>query len=83
MKEFAFKTHVMCYSQDAASVCRLPSADWSKIIHIIDTPDLFDSYGAKQMLAIVSVCFSQKYNDVSDDVKAQWQEAKQKLQGLL
>ncbi len=32
MKDFAFQTHISCYSQNTASICRLPASDWAKII---------------------------------------------------
>ena len=49
MKEFAFQTHINCYTQNAASVCKLPIADWRKIVGIFDTADFIDSYGARQV----------------------------------
>lgn len=83
MKDFAFQTHVSCYSQNSASICRLPASDWAKIIQTIDTADLLDSYGAKQMLSIVNVCIEQRAGDVGDDVKAKWEEAKSKLKSII
>jgi hypothetical protein len=32
MKEFAFQTHINCYTQNAASICKLPVTDWTKIL---------------------------------------------------
>ena len=83
MKDFAFQTHVSCYSQDSASICRLPASDWAKIIETIDTADLLDSYGARQMLSIVNVCIEQRAEDVGDDLKAKWEKAKSKLKSII
>lgn len=83
MKDFAFQTHISCYSQDAASICRLPASDWSKIIQTIDTADLLDAYGAKQMLGIVNVCIKQQAGDIGADVKAKWDQAKEKLSKII
>jgi hypothetical protein len=58
MKEFAFQTHINCYTQNTASVCKLPIADWRKIVSIVDTADVIDSYGAKQVLATLKICIS-------------------------
>ena len=83
MKDFAFQTHVSCYSQISASICRLPASDWAKIIQTIDTADLLDSYGARQMLSIVNICIEQRAGDVGNDVKAKWEQAKAKLKSFI
>jgi hypothetical protein len=58
MKNFAFQTHVECYTQPAASVCELDLADYKKIYDIIDIgDDLFgDPYGRKQMRDVLMIC---------------------------
>jgi hypothetical protein len=58
MKQFAFQTHVECYTQPGASVCQLELSDYKKIYDIIDvTDDLFrDPYGRKQMRDVLSIC---------------------------
>jgi hypothetical protein len=58
MKQFAFKTHVECYTQPDASVCGLDLADYKKIYDIIDIKDdLFgDPYGRKQMRDVLAIC---------------------------
>lgn len=83
MKNFAFQTHVSCYSQDSASVCRLPIGDWAKIVQTIDTADFLDAYGAKQLLDIINVCIGQRAGDVGDDIKAKWEQAKTKLKSII
>ena len=79
MKEFAFQTHINCYTQNAASVCKLPVADWRKIISIIDMADFIDSYGASQVIATLEICLSNYSSEVTTDIKAEWNEAKTKL----
>jgi hypothetical protein len=58
MKDFAFKTHVDCYTQSGASVCELELADYKKIYDIIDVKvDLFqDPFGRKQMREVLNIC---------------------------
>ena len=70
MKDFAFRSHVECYTQSAASVCRLPLADWAKIAQIIDSADLFDRYGASQILDVVNKCFSDYSDQVGSDIRS-------------
>jgi hypothetical protein len=56
MKEFAFRTHVDCYTQPPFSICDLPLSDWKKIYSIISVKDLFDKDGAAQVLAVLQIC---------------------------
>jgi hypothetical protein len=58
MKEFAFKTHVACYTKPGASICSLSLGDFTKIAHIIDlADDLFkDPYGRAQARQILDIC---------------------------
>ena len=79
MKEFAFQTHINCYTQNAASVCNLPIADWRRIVSIIDAADFIDSYGARQVVATLKICISNYSREVTADIKAKWNEAKTKL----
>ena len=83
MKEFAFQTHINCYTQNAASVCKLPIADWRKIVGIIDTADFIDSYGARQVVATLEMCISNYSSEVTADIKVQWNEAKTKLLSII
>mgnify|MGYP001551069754 CR=1 FL=1 len=80
MKEFAFTSHVACYTQSAASVCKLPLSDWAEIVRIIDRADLFDSYGASQILEIIKVCAVNYSTEVGSDVKEKWNQAKNTLE---
>ena len=59
LKDFAFQTHVRCYTQQAASVCRLPISDLVTIYRIIDSVDLLDPYGLRQILGIIRICIAQ------------------------
>jgi hypothetical protein len=79
MKEFAFQAHINCYTQNAASICKLPIADWRKIVSIIDAADLIDSYGARQVVATLRICISNYSSEVTANIKAEWNEAKTKL----
>ena len=83
MKEFAFQTHINCYTQNAASVCKLPVADWTKILSIIDAADFIDIYGARQVVATLEICISNYSSEVTADIKAQWNEAKTKLLSII
>jgi hypothetical protein len=60
MKQFAYQTHVKCYTQPSASVCSLELADYKKIYNIIDVKDdLFgDPFGRQQMREVLSICKS-------------------------
>jgi hypothetical protein len=59
IKEFASETHILCYTQQVASVCRLPPSDLREIYRIIDAADLFDLQGIKQLLGIARICIAQ------------------------
>jgi hypothetical protein len=83
MKNFAFKTHVACYTQSSASVCNLPVTDWQRIVGIIDNAELFDSYGATQILEVVKTCIAQYGGNASAALKMQWDKATIKLNGYL
>jgi hypothetical protein len=70
MKDFAFKTHVECYTQPGASVCNLDLADYKKIYDIIDVrDDLFsDPYGRKQMRDVLAICKDDPKSTLSPDI---------------
>jgi hypothetical protein len=59
LKDFAFQTHVRCYTQQAASVCRLPISDLVTIYRIIDSVDLLDPYGLRQILGVIRICIAE------------------------
>jgi hypothetical protein len=56
MKNFAFQSHVSCYTSPQHSICDLPVADIKEIGAIIDIKDAFSSDGWKQMKEVVKVC---------------------------
>jgi hypothetical protein len=59
VREFAFRSHVVCYTQAAASVCRLPPNDQSRIYANIDGSDFFSANGISQFLSIALTCVGQ------------------------
>ena len=59
-RNIAWQTHVRCYTEASASVCRLPLSDLLKIYSIIDAPDLLSPYGFSQVLAIAKTCLREQ-----------------------
>jgi hypothetical protein len=70
MKEYAFKTHVTCYTKTGASVCSLTLGDFRKIAQIIDlTDDLFkDPYGRAQARQVLEICRSDQNSTIPASV---------------
>ena len=62
IKAFAFESHARCYTQRARSVCRLPLSDLGHIYRLVDTADLFDPGGSRQVLEITLACIWQNGN---------------------
>ena len=62
VRTLAFDSHVQCYTLKAASVCALPLSDVRKIYQIIDTADLIDPAGFKQVLGVTLACVRQNGN---------------------
>ncbi|PDQ20101.1 hypothetical protein CN311_16025 [Mesorhizobium sanjuanii] len=64
MKEFAFQTHVDCYTQAQASVCDLEWTDYKKIYDTISVwNDLAtDQYGRRQFKKVFAICAAKKYD---------------------
>jgi hypothetical protein len=62
IKSFAFDSYARCYTQQAASVCRLPLADLARIYALIDPGDLLDPAGSRQVLAVALSCVRQNGN---------------------
>jgi hypothetical protein len=56
VKDFAFASHGRCYTQAAASVCRLPLTDIAHIYALVDATDLIAPLGSGQALAITLSC---------------------------
>jgi hypothetical protein len=58
MRDFAFVTHVECYTQEGASVCGLEYRDYHKIYQILDVRDdlLNDPLGRRQMKQVLQIC---------------------------
>jgi hypothetical protein len=52
----AWQTHVDCYTEASASVCRLPLSDITKIYRMIDAADLLSPLAIGQILAIAGRC---------------------------
>jgi hypothetical protein len=59
IKNFAFDSHVACYTQLPASFCRLPLSDQLITTSIIDADDLLSAAGARQIWAIAQTCLRQ------------------------
>jgi len=59
-RDIAWQSHVRCYTQASASVCRLPLSDLLKIYSIIDAADLLNPFGFSQVLAIANTCLTQR-----------------------
>jgi hypothetical protein len=55
-KDIAWQTHVQCYTQSSASVCKLPVSDLARIYGIIDVWDLLSPYGISQFFSIAKAC---------------------------
>ena len=60
IRDIAWRTHVRCYTEPSASVCRLPLSDVLKIYSIVDTVDLLSPYGLSQTAAIANACWQQR-----------------------
>lgn len=56
MKEFAYKSHVACYTLPTNSMCDLPLEDIYKVYTVVSTKDALSSAGWKQMHAVTEVC---------------------------
>lgn len=56
MKEFAFESHVECYTSSGASICDLGSGDLAEIAKTVDAKDLLDHEGWRQMLQVAGRC---------------------------
>jgi hypothetical protein len=53
----AFDIHVACYTQNGASICDLPAADWALIFDAIDpVQSLQDQKSRKQIVEVAKVC---------------------------
>jgi len=62
IRAFAFDSHVRCYTLKPASVCALPPSDVRKIYQIIDTADLIEPLGVRQVLGVALSCVWQNGN---------------------
>lgn len=63
MKQRAFDAHVACYTKPDASICELPAVDIVQIGNTIETKDLFDKLGWKQMHEVSKVCAAKSPDD--------------------
>ena len=62
IRAFAFDSRVRCYTLKPASVCALPPSDVRKIYQIIDTADLIEPLGVRQVLGVALSCVWQNGN---------------------
>lgn len=74
MKTFAYESHVRCYTQPGASVCDLPLEDVRRIWSVIDTGDLFDAYGLRQMLQVAGICLG-----VASTTRPDWDRIRDRI----
>jgi hypothetical protein len=56
IKDFAFDSHPVCYTQPGVSVCELDVPDLKLILNTIDGPDFLSLRGLKQMKAVARIC---------------------------
>ena len=62
IRTFAFDSHVRCYTARPASVCALPLSDIARIYRVIDTGDLVEPAGVRQILGVTLSCAWQNGN---------------------
>lgn len=61
----AFDDHPACYTQEHASICRLPPWDWITIVSTIDLGDLLSTRGRKQIAETAATCAGQWIADLT------------------
>lgn len=78
MRDLAYNSHVQCYTQPGASVCDLPASDVRRIWEIVDSGDLFDAYGLRQMAAVVAICLG-----IASSSRPDWDRVHDRIQERL
>lgn len=58
IKDFAFDSHPVCYTQPGVTVCDLGVSDLNLIFTTIDGPDLLSLRGIKQIKAVAKICLN-------------------------
>ncbi|MNF66498.1 hypothetical protein D3C84_482910 [compost metagenome] len=56
MKDFAYKSHVSCYTSADHSICDLPLSDVYNIYRAVNIKDALSSEGWKQMHTVSAIC---------------------------
>lgn len=56
LKDFAFASHVGCYTQPFASVCNLPLGDWVTITGVVDLKEYGDRESRAQVIQVIKAC---------------------------
>lgn len=56
MRDYAFKSHVRCYTQPFASICKLPVTDWWTISWVVDIKEYGDRDGRAQAIEVIKTC---------------------------
>ncbi len=56
VKDVAFDSHPVCYTQPEMSVCDLSFSDWNVIRQTVDTGDVFSGDGIRQVLSVMRRC---------------------------
>ncbi|MGE7965120.1 hypothetical protein ACQKPC_22535 [Pseudomonas sp. NPDC089918] len=63
MKDFAYQSHVACYTSPANSICDLPAEDIYEIYSIVKIKDALTSEGWKQMHTVSEICSKTSKDD--------------------
>lgn len=56
LKDYAFRSHVSCYTQPVAPICDLDVSDWFTIATVVDLKEYRDSSGREQVIEVIRKC---------------------------
>lgn len=56
LKDYAFRSHVGCYTQPVAPVCDLTLGDWVEIVSVVDLKEYADKAGRDQVIEVIRKC---------------------------
>ncbi|MEQ1637040.1 MAG: hypothetical protein ABL903_10120 [Methylococcales bacterium] len=64
MEDFAFQSHVSCYTKQGASICDLDYKDWKNIAEAAElVKGIVDSKSRNQIVEVAKVCLSKNPSD--------------------
>ncbi|MGE4133752.1 MAG: hypothetical protein AB7F86_19095 [Bdellovibrionales bacterium] len=69
LKDFAFRTHVSCYTQPIAPVCNLTLGDWMTIASVVDLKEYADRAGLEQVVQVIRQCGDSVKQQLADLLK--------------